>query len=386
LRPVRLLHVVGTRPNFMKTAPIMAAVDRWNEGSLGGGHRVRFEQRLVHTGQHYDAAMSSVFFDDLNLRKPDIYLDVRSGSHAEQTARLMTALEPIVVAQSPDLTLVVGDVNSTLAAALVSVKLGIPIAHIESGLRSGDWGMPEEINRMVTDRVSRLLFTTSASATTQLLREGVPDEWQYFVGNTMIDCMETTLPIAARRATGAGLGLPPRGYALVTLHRPSNVDHPRQMKRMAGVITQIAGRLPVAFPVHARTASALAAAGALSELEQNPAVSLLPPLGYVDFLSLMAEARLVLTDSGGIQAETCVAGTPCITARTTTEWAETLEAGMNTLADPYNPEAILDVVDVVLGQPLPQAGVRPPLWDGHAADRIVTVIAEWAKCAVQGGH
>jgi len=376
---VRVLHVVGTRPNFMKVAPVMAAVDAWNASREAGADAACFEQRLVHTGQHYDAAMSSVFFDDLGLRPPDVYLDVRSGSQAEQTANLMTALEPLMLAESPALVVVVGDVNSTLAAALVATKLGIPVAHIESGLRSGDRNMPEEINRIVTDRISRMLFTTSAAASQRLCSEGVAEDWSFFVGNTMIDCLDTTLPLARQRGKAAELGLPSRGFALVTLHRPSNVDDPEQMTRMARALTALSERVPVAFPVHARTATCLRAAGCLVALEKNPAVLLLPPLGYVDFLSLMSDARLVLTDSGGIQAETCVVGTPCVTTRTTTEWTETLEAGINTLVDPYDEAAIVYVVDDVLSRLLPEAGVRPPLWDGHAAERIVAVIAEWAS-------
>lgn len=375
---MRLLHVVGTRPNFMKIAPVMAAVDAWNEKLEPGSRSVRIEQRLVHTGQHYDAAMSSVFFDQLGLPAPDVYLDVRSGSHAEQTAKLMMALEPHIVAESPTLVLVVGDVNSTLAAALVAVKLGIPVAHVESGLRSGDRNMPEEINRIVTDRISRLLFTTSNAASEQLLKEGVPGEWSFLVGNAMIDCLETALPLARRRAKAVELRLPLRGFTLVTLHRPSNVDDPAQMTRMARALSSVAERIPVAFPVHARTAASLEAAGCLCDLVENPAIRLLPPLGYVEFLSLMSDARLVLTDSGGIQAETCVVGTPCVTMRTTTEWTETVEAGVNSLVDPYNPEAVVGAVDAALSQPLPSAGVRPPLWDGHAAERIVRVIADWA--------
>jgi UDP-N-acetylglucosamine 2-epimerase (non-hydrolysing) len=374
---VRLLLVVGTRPNFMKVAPLMTALDGWNADPGDGAHRVRFEQRLVHTGQHYDAAMSSVFFNDLELRAPDVYLDVRSGTQAQQTAHLMMALEPQMAAQRPDLVVVVGDVNSTLAAALVATKLGIPVAHIESGLRSGDRSMPEEINRIVTDRVSRMLFTTSAAASQRLLNEGVAEDWSFFVGNTMIDCLEATLPLARRRAKAAELGLPCHSFALVTLHRPSNVDSPEQMTRMAHVLVAIAERAPVAFPVHVRTAACLEAAGCMADLEQHPAVQLLPPLGYIEFLSLMGDAGVVLTDSGGIQAETCVVGTPCVTARTTTEWTETLEAGMNTLVDPYDAAAIVCRVREVLATPM-RPGVRPELWDGHAAERIVAVIADWA--------
>jgi UDP-N-acetylglucosamine 2-epimerase (non-hydrolysing) len=366
---LKILHVVGARPNFMKVAPIMRAM---------AARGARFEQRLVHTGQHYDAAMSSVFFEELGLRTPDVYLDVRSGGQAEQTARLMTSLEPHMPAESTDLVVVVGDVNSTLAAALVAVKLGIPVAHVESGLRSGDWRMPEEINRMVADRVSRLLFTTSAAASDLLRREGVAKDWSFFVGNTMIDCLETTLPLAIRRAKAVELGLPSRGFALATLHRPSNVDVPAQMTRMARVLIALAKRVPVVFAVHPRTAACLEAAGCLSALRRSPDVHLLPPLGYIEFLSLMGDARLVLTDSGGVQAEACVMGTPCVTARTTTEWTETLEAGLNTLVDPYDEAAMLRAADDVLAAPMP-TGVRPELWDGHAAERIVAVIVDWAR-------
>ena len=375
---VILLLVAGTRPNIMKVAPVMAAVDAWNTSPRDADKIVHFEQRLVHTGQHYDAAMSSVFFEELGLRTPDVYLDVRSGGQAEQTARLMTSLEPHMPAESTDLVVVVGDVNSTLAAALVAVKLGIPVAHVESGLRSGDWRMPEEINRMVADRVSRLLFTTSAAASDLLRREGVAKDWSFFVGNTMIDCLETTLPLAMRRAKAVELGLPSRGFALATLHRPSNVDVPAQMTRMARVLIALAKRVPVVFAVHPRTAACLEAAGCLSALRRSPDVHLLPPLGYIEFLSLMGDARLVLTDSGGVQAEACVMGTPCVTARTTTEWTETLEAGLNTLVDPYDEAAMLRAADDVLAAPMP-IGVRPELWDGHAAERIVAVIVDWAR-------
>jgi UDP-N-acetylglucosamine 2-epimerase (non-hydrolysing) len=375
---VRLLFVVGTRPNFMKVAPVMAAVESWNVKQEPGPEAVRFEQRLIHTGQHYDAAMSSVFFEELGLRAPDSYLDVGSGSHAVQTAALMVALEPHMIRERPDLVVVVGDVNSTLAAALVAAKLGLAVAHVEAGLRSGDRDMPEEINRMVTDRVSRLLLATSAEAAQRLQSEGVPEDWSFIVGNAMIDCLETVLPHARARAMAAELGLRSRGFALVTLHRPSNVDDIGQMSRLAKVVSALAERVPVVFPVHARTTSRLEAAGWLSVLSENPSVRLLPPLGYIDFLSLMADARVVVTDSGGIQAETCVLGTPCVTARTTTEWTETIRAGLNNLADPRDPQAVLDEADRVLGLQLPPRGTRPPFWDGHAAERIVDVIADWA--------
>lgn len=380
-RHVRLLHVVGTRPNFMKVAPVMGAVDAWNAGSVPGGpegDRVCFEQRLVHTGQHYDDAMSGVFFADLGLPAPDAYLGVGSGSQAEQTASLLVALEPVILEVRPDLVVVVGDVNSTIAAALVAAKLGIPVGHIESGLRSGDRTMPEEINRIVTDRLSSLLFTTSAAAVEQLGGEGVPDAWCHFVGNTMIDCLENTLLAALHRRKAIELDLVPRRFALVTFHRPSNVDDPCQIERFVDVLLRIADTLPVVFPVHVRTAARLRSSSHYDELVRHRSVKLLPPLGYVDFLSLMANARFVLTDSGGIQAETCVVGTPCITARTTTEWRETVEAGINTLVNLYDSDAIMGAVDCVLRNPLPRQGARPSLWDGQASERIVGVIAEWA--------
>jgi UDP-N-acetylglucosamine 2-epimerase (non-hydrolysing) len=374
----RILHVVGTRPNFMKIAPVVAAIDKWNENLGALRESLGFDQCLVHTGQHYDALMSSIFFADLGLREPDAYLDVRSGSQATQTANLMLALEPLLQSEKPDLVVVVGDVNSTLAAAIVAAKLGIPVAHVESGLRSGDWSMPEEINRMLADRISRLLFTTSAEATDRLVREGTPESSAHFVGNTMIDSLQATLPIARKRAAASRLRLPSRGFALVTLHRPSNVDDLDQLSRMVDVLLDLAERIPVVFPIHARTRACLQVAGFVEKLTAHAALTILPPLGYIDFLSLMSDARVVLTDSGGIQAETCVVGTPCITTRTTTEWVETLQAGLNTLVDPYDGQAMARAVRAVLSRPLPSSGNRPELWDGHAAERIVAVIAEWA--------
>jgi UDP-N-acetylglucosamine 2-epimerase (non-hydrolysing) len=372
---MKILHVVGTRPNFMKTAPIMASFD---EGQAQNDPTVQFEQVLVHTGQHYDEEMSAVFFRDLRMRQPDVYLDVRSGTHAQQTGRLMCSLEAVFAEHLPNLVIVVGDVNSTLAAALVAAKLNIPVAHVESGLRSYDRRMPEEINRLVTDRVSNLLFTTSQAASKTLTGDGADPSRVHFVGNTMIDCLEATLPLAAERDVAGRIRLVARGFALVTLHRPSNVDDDVQLTRLMNVLLDLALDLPVAFPVHARTLARLEALGILGKLKDCPSVRVLPPLGYVDFLSLLGDARLVLTDSGGIQAETCVLGTPCLTARTTTEWTETLTTGINTLVDPYDPAALLAAARRLLEEDLPESGFRPPLWDGHAAKRIVAIIREWA--------
>jgi len=378
----RVLHVVGTRPNFMKVAPIIKAVERWNEAH-GVGEANCISQKLVHTGQHYDAEMSSIFFEQLGLPEPDVYLGVGSGSHAQQTAGLMMALEPVVRAERPDLVVVVGDVNTTVAAALVAVKEQVPVAHVEAGLRSGDRGMPEEINRLVTDRVSSLLFTTSAAADRQLRLEGVDPRWIHFVGNTMIDCLEASRELARSPGGFAELSLDAGGYGLVTLHRPSNVDDPARLGSLVTLLTGVAEQIPVVFPIHVRTAQRLTEAGLLSRLERHPDVHLLPPASYFDFLGLLRDARLVLTDSGGIQAEACVMGTPCLTLRTTTEWVETVQAGVNRLVDPGDVDQALTCVQDELRRPLQRSAVRPELWDGHAAERIVAVIAQWA--AEQGG-
>jgi UDP-N-acetylglucosamine 2-epimerase (non-hydrolysing) len=378
MKRIRVMHVVGTRPNFMKVAPILRAMDAWNE-QPESPDRLRFDQCLVHTGQHYDDEMSSVFFRDLGLRAPDRYLDVRSGTHATQTSRLLTALEPVIVSERPDLVLVVGDVNSTLAAALVAVKLGVPVAHVEAGLRSGDRRMPEEINRVVVDHIARLLFTTSDAASRQLESEGVDPAWTHMVGNTMIDCLEAALPLAMGRAVHEELGLADRSFALVTLHRPSNVDDSDQLGSLVGTIVGIAQRLPVVFPIHGRTAARLRGTRGIQRLETAEQVHLLTPLGYIEFMSLMAAARLVVTDSGGIQAESCVAGTPCITVRTTTEWPETVEAGLNHLVDPADGSAVLSAVEDVLRAPVPLAGARPDRWDGRAAERVVAVVVQWSQ-------
>jgi len=345
LKSVGVLHVVGTRPNFMKVAPLMRAIEVHNRLSSDS---VTFRQRLVHTGQHYSPEMSAVFFDELGLPEPDSYLDVGP------------------------------DVNSTLAAALVASKLHIPVAHIESGLRSGDRQMPEEINRILTDRLAQILFTTSEAASRRLEAEGVPSAWTHFVGNTMIDCLEDCLPIARKRMPAVQRQLEAREYALLTLHRPSNVDDPEQLQALIEVVTRVSQRLPVVFPAHLRTRGRLEACGALQALERNASVVLTPPLGYLGFLSLLSGARLAMTDSGGIQAEACVLGTPCVTLRTTTEWTETLEAGSNVLADPYSQSAIEEAVEDCLRRRPPTAGFRPERWDGHASARVVSAMVDWA--------
>jgi len=373
----RILHVVGARPNFVKMAPIMAAVEEWNASAAGDGAAVRFGQSLVHTGQHYDVGMSDVFFRELGLPEPDHYLGVGSGSHAEQTAEVLRRLEPVLLAERPDIVLVVGDVNSTLAAALCAAKLHIAVAHVEAGLRSGDRSMPEELNRLVTDQVADLLFTTFPGANDNLLREGISPARIHFVGNTMIDTLDRLGGCAATVGILEQLAMSRRAFALVTLHRPSNVDDPGRLVLVTEVLQRIAEWLPVVFPVHARTRARLQAAGLLGLLEARPGVVLTEPLGYLDFVGLMSAARLVLTDSGGVQEETTVLGVPCLTMRTTTERPVTVTEGTNRLVDPCDGDAIVAAVVEVL-QAGPCAGRRPERWDGHAAQRIVAVLAQWA--------
>jgi UDP-N-acetylglucosamine 2-epimerase (non-hydrolysing) len=384
--PFRVLHVCGARPNFMKVAPVMAAIEAWNASRAGatgpGGASVHFAQSLVHTGQHYDAGLSDVFFRQLGLPEPDHHLEVGSDSHAAQTAHVLERLEPVLVQESPDLVVVVGDVNSTVAAALCASKLHVPVAHVEAGLRSGDRSMPEELNRLLTDQLGDLLFTTERGAGENLAREGIDAAKVHFVGNTMIDTLERLLPRARGGEALQRLRLTARGYGLVTLHRPSNVDDVDQLKALVGALRSISANIPLLWPVHPRARARL---GELQQAEgqkagngpDEPHLLLTEPLGYLDFLQLMDGARFVLTDSGGIQEETTVLGVPCLTLRTSTERPVTVREGTNRLIDPYDPAAIVGAAEEVLAAPLP-AAVRPELWDGHAAERIVAVIAGWA--------
>jgi UDP-N-acetylglucosamine 2-epimerase (non-hydrolysing) len=375
---IKLLHVVGTRPNFMKAAAVIAAAERWNADA---SHALRFEQALVHTGQHYDAKMSHVFFDELALPQPHHYLGIGSGSHAVQTAGVMVALEPVIVQEAPDLVVTVGDVNSTMAAALVAAKLNIPVAHVEAGLRSRDRSMPEELNRLVTDQLSDLLFTTSRDADVNLAAEGIASGGVHFVGNTMIDTLETHLPRALAGSVVTDFGLIPTGYAVVTLHRPSNVDDPAGLQLLVDMLHKVASKLPVIFPVHARTRERLAKFGLEGSVKERASLITCDPLGYLDFLGLMAKARLMLTDSGGIQEETTVLGVPCLTLRKNTERPVTIWEGTNRLVDPDDAVAIMAAVDETLAAPMPGLR-RPELWDGHAGDRIVQCIAEWSRCSL----
>ncbi len=321
--------------------------------------------RLVHTGQHYDTNMSRVFFDELGLPPPDIHLGVGSGTHAAQTAAIMTGLERLWLTERPRLVIVAGDVNSTLAAALVAAKLQIPVAHVEAGLRSFDRTMPEEINRIVTDSVSDLLFTTEESANRHLAHEGVPAERVHFVGNCMIDSLRRHLDNAIANETWRAFGVAPGAYGLVTLHRPANVDDTASIERTIAMLEQLAIRLPLVFPMHPRTRARIGS-------RTVPGVQFCAPLAYLAFLGLMAKAHVVLTDSGGVQEETTALGVACVTMRDNTERPITLELGTNILAG-TNPERVRDAVLGVLDSPPPSRRL-PPLWDGAAAVRIVDVL------------
>jgi UDP-N-acetylglucosamine 2-epimerase (non-hydrolysing) len=357
-----VVHVVGARPNFVKAAPLMAALER-------GGD---ITQQLVHTGQHYDDALSRVFFDELSLPEPDVNLGVGSGSHAAQTAEVMRRLEPVLAAWRPDLVVVVGDVNSTLAAALVAAKLDLPVAHLEAGLRSFDRRMPEETNRVVVDHLSALLLAPTGTAAANLVREGISAASIATVGNVMIDTLLAHRAGAPWDDVRGSLALEDRRYAVLTLHRPSNVDDPAHLQALVAEVARAAGSWPVVFPVHPRTRQQAAAHGIdLAGTTVRPCA----PLGYRPFLALMDHAACVFTDSGGIQAEATALGVPCFTLRDTTEWPETTDAGTNMLVG-TDPDTIGLWVAAALGVPRPAA---PPiaLWDGHAADRAADAIRAW---------
>ena len=360
----RVLGVAGARPNFMKIGPVARALEAYDD----------VEFRLVHTGQHYDERMSKVFFEELALPRPHTDLGVGSGTHSEQTAGVMLAFEPLCVEWKPHMIVVVGDVNSTVACALVGAKLGIPVAHVESGLRSFDLSMPEEINRMVTDRLSRLLLTTEASANENLAREGVPDDHVHFVGNVMIDTLLAFRERAMGRAPWTPYGVGRKEYVLVTLHRPSNVDDPAMLAELTTTLGALSRKQAVVFPTHPRTRQRLAEFGLLDALES---VNVTEPLGYVDFLGLLDGASLVLTDSGGVQEETTVLGVPCLTLRPNTERPVTLEMGTNTLVPPGSGRLDAEI-ERALQDPV-DPGVSPPLWDGHAAERTARVFVDYLR-------
>jgi UDP-N-acetylglucosamine 2-epimerase (non-hydrolysing) len=354
----QLDHVIGARPNFIKAAPVIRGL-----GERG------VTQRVVHTGQHYDERMSDVFFRELDLPAPDVYLGVGSGTHAEQTAATMVGLERAWSADPPSLVVVYGDVNSTLAASLVAAKLSIPSAHVEAGLRSFDRSMPEEINRIVSDLLAELLFTTSPEAEDLLRSTGVPAERICFVGNPMIDTLLAHRSAFDSTAERERLGLP-EAYGVVTLHRPSNVDDLASARAVVEALGGLATLLPLVVPLHPRGRSTLEGAG----LRDRDRLRVVEPLGYVAFLSLVAGARLVVTDSGGIQEETTILDVPCLTMRPNTERPITISHGTNRLVAPAE---VVAAAAEILGGPVRPTGPRPPLWDGHAGERIVDAIVDW---------
>jgi UDP-N-acetylglucosamine 2-epimerase (non-hydrolysing) len=362
----KILCVVGARPNFVKIAPILAAL-------RDAG---RIAAYLCHTGQHYDADLNDTFFRDLDIPRPDANLDVGSGSHAVQTAEVMKRFEPVVDAERPLAVLVVGDVNSTLAAGLVAAKKDIPVVHVEAGLRSFDRTMPEEVNRVLTDQISGLLFATEPAALENLAREGIPAGRIRLVGNVMIDALRRQLPSAQppEKTLAASGGRPAGGYAVLTLHRPSNVDDPATLGRLLRTIAEIGRDLPIVFPVHPRTRARIDS-GNLGGLLSSSSFRVLPPVGYLEMLGLVAKAALVLTDSGGLQEETTALGIPCLTLRDNTERPITVSEGTNTLVG--NQPDVLAAAYAEFRRSGGKRGQVPALWDGRAAARIAQELATW---------
>ncbi len=354
---MRICHVIGARPNFMKAAPVIRAL---------AGYPV--EQFIVHTGQHYDFNMSDVFFQQLDMPAPDINLQVGSGSHAQQTSQIMSRLEPLVLERKPDLVVVYGDVNSTVAAALVCAKLMVRVAHVEAGLRSFDRSMPEEINRLLTDQIADQLFTPSADADENLAREGIAPERVFLVGNVMIDTLVRMLPEAERRKP-ADI---PEPYALVTLHRPSNVDDLDWLSALLSGLEQVGQELAILFPVHPRTRQKIVSLGVGSS--PNGRIRFLEPLPYLEFLALERHAAVVVTDSGGVQEETTFLGVPCLTVRENTERPVTVTLGTNVLVG-RDTTRLTNELRRVLTSPRKRSSI-PPLWDGHAAERIAKIVVE----------
>jgi UDP-N-acetylglucosamine 2-epimerase (non-hydrolysing) len=362
-RMKKILSVVGARPNYMKVAPVHRALEKYAD---------EVQDFIIHTGQHYGAAMSDSFFQDLQMPEPAKFLDVGSGTHAEQTAKIMTRFEKVCLEEKPDLVLVAGDVNSTIACALTAVKCGIRVGHIEAGLRSFDRGMPEEINRVATDAICDYCFVTEQSGMDNLAREGFARERTFFVGNTMIDSLHFALPAARQSNILGQLGLAPKSYAAVTLHRPTNVDDPRQLRQLLEILVDLTKRRTVVIPLHPRTRKNLELFGLQSIVEENDNMKLIDPLGYVSFIALVLNADFVLTDSGGIQEETTALGIPCLTMRTTTERPITCEIGTNILVPP-DAEPLTFAIAEMVDKPR-KKGRIPPLWDGRAAERIAEIV------------
>jgi UDP-N-acetylglucosamine 2-epimerase (non-hydrolysing) len=371
---VKILIVAGARPNFMKVAPIIKAIDKYNEALRS----TSLEYVFVHTGQHYDFEMSKIFFNNLSLPEPDKYLAVGSGTHAQQTARVMLRLEKPLISKKTDLVMVVGDVNSTLAAALTAAKLRIPVAHVEAGLRSFDRDMPEEINRVLTDAISDYLFTHSPDADENLRKEGVPSQKIFLVGNVMADSLLANKARAKRSRVLSRLGLNKHPYTLITLHRPSNVDDRHSLVRIMDTLREISKTIPIVFPVHPRTRSNIERFGLANLIEDKNFYYTEPP-GYLDFLKLMMDARFVMTDSGGIQEETTLLGIPCLTLRETTERPITVTEGTNTLVWNDAGKIVREASKILDGKG--KRGTVPHLWDGKAAERIVNILAKLGKDA-----
>ena len=361
---IKIICVCGARPNFMKIAPIMRAFE-------AAGN---FETLLVHTGQHYDENMSRLFFDDLRIPKPDINLEVGSASHAVQTAEIMKRFEPVVLDFKPDYVLVVGDVNSTIACGLVAVKLGVKLIHVEAGLRSFDWTMPEEINRILTDRISDLLFVTDQSGLDNLAKEGTDSNKVHFVGNVMADTLIVNREKAKKSDILSRLGLKEKGYAAITLHRPSNVDDLDKFTEITTAFEEIQKEIKLVFPMHPRTRSNIKGSELERRIKAMTNFILLGPIGYLDFLCLMSNAAFVMTDSGGIQAETTILGVPCMTLRENSEWSITLTEGTNRLVH-IETEDIVKHYNEIKANNFTAKGKIPKLWDGKAAERIAEIIA-----------
>jgi len=364
---MKIVNVAGARPNFMKIAPLMEAFAATSD----------IEPILVHTGQHYDRRMSELFFQQLEIPEPDINLQVGSGSHATQTAEIMKAFEPVLLEHGPQAVLVVGDVNSTIACGLVAVKLGVKLVHVEAGLRSFDRTMPEEINRILTDSISDLLFCTEQSGVDNLRQEGIPQEKIFLVGNVMIDTLEKNRAKASRSAIVGDLGLNPGDYAVLTLHRAANVDDPVVFGRILDALEVVQQDIPIIFPIHPRTRKNLAASGLSKRVEGMENLRLIDPAGYLDFLHLMSNAKLVMTDSGGIQEETTILKIPCLTLRQSTERPITAQVGTNQIVGTHPKKIVEAYRRVISGEFRQEAAV--PLWDGHAAERIAGILVEQLK-------
>lgn len=362
---LKILTIVGARPNFVKAAPLHRALQRHPD----------IESKIVHTGQHHDFQMSGIFFEELNLPEPDHFLGVSGGSHTEQTARIMLAFEKVIKLEQPDLIIVLGDVNSSLACALASVQAGVPLAHVEAGLRSGDKSMPEEINRMLIDAISDNLFVTEQSAITNLGKENVPDNGIHYVGNIMIDSIRFCQEEIDKKDILSKLAISEGSYTLVTMHRPVNVDDVTGLLRLLETLEALAGFKSVLFVMHPRTMQNIARLGLNDRLRALPGVTMLQPLGYIEFLSLVRHACLVVTDSGGIQEETTFLRVPCLTLRNSTERPVTLEIGTNQLIADFDAQKVASAVDNIL-QGNAKKGTVPELWDGKTAERIVTILRE----------